>query len=200
MKHLLFLTTCFLFLTAALFAQENNEDAISWDKKNLGFQFDYINQKSTSYQEYKVVRKDWLLGLKSRTLDTVSTLDKELKLLKEMNASQATEIQQLKSEINTLEEGLQTAINDKETMSFLGINTSKSQYNVIVWLIIGVLFLFLLLSIFKSKRAISAAALAKTALKTVEDDFDGYKRIAIEREQKVRRQLQDEILKQKKGK
>lgn len=200
MKHFLILTICFLYTANSILAQENYEDTVSWDKKDLGFQFDYINQKSTSYQEYKVVKKEWILGLKSRTMDTVSMLYKELKLLKEVNFSQDSDIQQLKIEIDSLEELLQIAIKNNESMSFLGINTSKSHYNIVVWLIIGLISFLLILSVVKARKAISAASFAKSALNTVEEEFDGYKRVAIEREQKVRRQLQDEILKQKKGK
>jgi competence protein ComGC len=199
MKHFLFFTV-FLFSNSLYSLDPKNFDETKdWETKDISFQFDYIFQKSTNYQEYKVIRKDWLLGLKSRTIDSLFLCDKALKLLQEKSTFQTAEIIALKQQVNALTLDLEKANLDREAFSLLGINIAKNQYVLIVWVIIVVLFLLLLLGVLNQKRYVSMAESAKTSLKIVEEDFDNYRRVAIEREQKVRRQLQDEILKQRKG-
>ncbi len=55
----------------------------------------------------------------------------------------------------------------------------------------------LLFFIYKYKNSNSTTKEAKKNLAEIEDEFDDHRRTALEREQKVRRQLQDELNKQK---
>ncbi len=68
-----------------------------------------------------------------------------------------------------------------------------------MWSIIGGLLALLLLFIYKFKNSNSITREANHNLAEIEEEFDDHRRTALEREQKVRRQLQDEINKQKKG-
>jgi hypothetical protein len=66
-----------------------------------------------------------------------------------------------------------------------------------MWSIIAGLFAFLLLFIYKFKGSNSSTREAKLRLDEVETEFEDHRRNALEREQKVRRQLQDELNKHK---
>ena len=50
----------------------------------------------------------------------------------------------------------------------------------------------------KFKQSNSITIQTKETLKEVEEEFENHRKTALEREQKVRRQLQDELNKQKK--
>ena len=67
-----------------------------------------------------------------------------------------------------------------------------------MFLIIGTLTVLLMIFITKFKRSNSVTIQTKLTLKEVETEFEEHRKIALEREQKVRRQLQDELNKQKK--
>ena len=82
-------------------------------------------------------------------------------------------------------------------MSLLGLQMSKTSYNILMWTIIGGLLTLLLIFIFKFKNSNSVTKAAKKALAETEEEFEEHRRSALEREQKVRRQLQDELNKQK---
>jgi hypothetical protein len=66
-----------------------------------------------------------------------------------------------------------------------------------MWSIIAALFALLLFFIYKFKNSNTLTRQAKFKLEEVESEFEEHRRIALEREQKVRRQLQDEINKNK---
>ena len=82
-------------------------------------------------------------------------------------------------------------------MNFLGIATSKSIYNTLIWSLIGVLILIILILIYKFIECNRVTKYANNQLLDLEKEYEDHRRIALEREQKVRRQLQDEINKQK---
>jgi hypothetical protein len=74
---------------------------------------------------------------------------------------------------------------------------SKGGYNALMWTIIAGLFALLLFFIYKFKNSNTITKQAKKALLETEEEYEEYRRNSLEREQKVRRQLQDEINKQK---
>jgi len=78
-------------------------------------------------------------------------------------------------------------------MSLFGMQMSKTAYNLLMWSIIAGLFVFLLFFILKFKHSNVVTKEAKAALATLEDEFKAHRRTALEREQKVKRQLQDEL-------
>ena len=82
-------------------------------------------------------------------------------------------------------------------MALFGMQMSKANYNVLMWSIIGGLFALLLFFIFKFKNSNSITRNTKKSLSEIEEEFEQHRKIALEREQKVRRQLQDEINKHK---
>ena len=89
---------------------------------------------------------------------------------------------------------------EKDSMSFLGILVAKSTYNFILWTIITGLLLFLLFFIYKFRNSNILTQEAKATLAEVETEYEDHRRRALEREQKISRQLQDEIKKHKKSK
>ena len=111
--------------------------------------------------------------------------------------AQAGEIESLKSNLTNTETTLNATNDEKDNISLFGIQTSKASYKVLMWSIIGGLFALLLLFIYKFKGSNSSTKDAKHKLEEVETEFEEHRRNALEREQKVRRQLQDELNKQK---
>lgn len=85
-------------------------------------------------------------------------------------------------------------------MSLLGLEMSKIWYHILIFTIIFSLLALLLLFIYKFRHSNTVTINAVKALKDTEEAFENHRKTALEREQKVRRQLLDEINKQKKHK
>ena len=85
-------------------------------------------------------------------------------------------------------------------MSFFGILVSKATYNIILWTLITGLLLLLLFFIYKFRNSNILTQEAKTNLAELEVEYEDHRRRALEREQKISRQYQDEINKNKKAK
>lgn len=96
-----------------------------------------------------------------------------------------------------MEKSLETTNNEKDSFNFFGVLISKGLYSIIMWSI--VLFLTFLL-VFYILRYSKGKVITQKSLKDLEElqaEYENYRASAIDREQKVRRQLQNEINKNK---
>ena len=182
--------------------QDDTEEQYSLDSGDINSQFEYVfrksgNFKGTNGQPYEAVKQAWLLKLKANVLDSLKTTYKDLANSEATVANQVKEIDDLKAKLGNTQTTLNETNEEKNNMALLGMQTSKTNYNVIMWTIIAALTALLLFFIYKFKNSNSLTKEAKHKLEEVETEFEEHRRTALEREQKVRRQLQDEINKNK---
>ncbi len=181
---------------------QNQGQVLSLQDGTLDNQFEYVIQKSNRYRDergrvYKVVRREWLYELKAHTLDSIKAVQNQLIQTQSTVDSQQSEINELKSNLATTQDNLKTTNLEKDSMSLFGWQMSKGGYNTLLWSIIAGLFVLLLFFVFKFRNSNAVTRAAKQSLEETELEFEEHRRIALEREQKVRRQLQDELNKQK---
>ncbi len=191
MKSLYLLILLLLISTVAV-SQETKKDTLTIEE-----QFDRIYRISSSYQEYKVIRKTTYQDLKTNVLDSIKIIDKELQLKNIHNNVLNDSLQEVKKVLEILETDMKFLITEKNSISFLGIQLNKSTYTIIVWSIILLLIIALLYFIYQYKNSYSVTSEAKSNLSEAEEELAIYKKKSLEREQKLRRQLQDEINKQR---
>jgi uncharacterized integral membrane protein len=197
---LIYSLSLILFVTISSFSQTEETTTTpkpSLDNGTIESQFDYLYRKSSSYQEYKVVKKTFYYKIKANVLDSLNVLKTELTDTKKIVVTQNVEINQLKSDLKTTNDNLTNVTKEKDSIKFLGFPMTKSSYNTLLWTIIFGLIILLLFFIFKFKSSNSVTKLANSQLADTEVEFDAYKVTALEREQKVRRELQDELNKKK---
>jgi len=191
----LFFTLFLLFIQYTSFSQENNNVVI--EDKTLEGQFDKIYRISTSYQTYKVISKDKFQELKNNVLDSIKASNKDLKEQKVFLKNERDNVAKLNAELNKTKEDLKKAQEKENSISLFGFQISKVTYNLILWLIIISLALALAFFVFKFSKSNILTKKAKEDLEDVEQEFEVQRKKSLEREQKLLRQLQDEINKQR---
>lgn len=188
------------------FAQnaEDEEDKLSLDEGPISNQFDYIAKRSGNYRadgvRYEVVKESNLFKIRKNVLDSIAAMNKKTGELKATIAEHETTITSLNKKLEETTTNLGLVTEEKDSMSFLGLPVSKGTYNFVLWTIIGALFLTLGLFIYKFRNSNILTQEAKQNLSELEVEYEDHRRRALEREQKISRQLQDEINKQKKTK
>lgn len=195
MKKILNLS--FLLLVFGIsFAQETEEVEIR--RNTLSEQMQDAFDKSNSYQEYKVIKKTQLASLRTNILDSVARLERQISSQDSEIGLHKTEVDSLKQNLSKTQEDLKTSIENEDGIKVLGILTSKSAYNSVMWSII----LFLLVAAgFLFYRFLNSAKITNAAqlkMAEMEIEIEDYRRNSLEREQKLRRKLQDEINKNRK--
>ena len=178
------------------------DDELSLNNSTINNQFEYILKKSgdfrgTNGSMYEAVKRSMLVTLQSHTNDTLKTIRKDLSDTQAIVSTQAAEITELKSNLSNTQTTLENTNQEKNNMALFGMQMSKANYNILMWSIIGGLLAFLLLFMYKFKNSNSVTKEAQKNLSEIEEEFEEHRRTALEREQKVRRQLQDELNKQK---
>ncbi len=179
-------------------------DDLSLENGTIASQFEYISLKSGNYRadgrKYEVVRDVWLDKIRQNVLDTIKIYaQKEIELNTTIAAHEST-IQATNKKLEETTKSLAAVTGDKDNMSFLGLSVSKGTYNTLLWTIILGLLGLLLFFVYKFRNSNILTQEAKTSLAEVEAEFEEHRRRALEREQKISRQLQDEINKYKKTK
>ena len=199
------LAVCMLCGFNTLIAQtetDNTEEELSLNTSTINNQFEYVLQKSGNFKgtnglPYEAVKRSMLVTLQAHTNDSLKTIRKNLADTKAIVNTQAKEITDLKTNLTTTQATLDQTNTEKNNMALFGLQMSKSSYNILMWSIIGGLLAFLLLFIYKFKNSNTVTKEAQKNLTEVEEEFEEHRKKALEREQKLRRQLQDEINKQK---
>lgn len=197
MSRIIFIYFVFVFVFGN--AQETSNDSLPASiNGNLNQQFDYVYQKSNSFQEYKVIKKEYFALLKKNSSDSVNRFKKELEQLKGNFLAYDKNLQSLKDTLATTKSTLEEVKNAQNSMDFLGISVAKSSYSMIMWgIVFALVFLFLII-LFRFKNAKTIANESLRNFEKMEEDFEDFKRKSLEKEQKLGRQLQDEINKHKK--
>lgn len=151
-----------------------------------------VVEESNNYQQYKVVEKVSINAAIEKISTEFDLLTTEISVLKDSIQSQEQQIQSLKKEVSELNTQLTNLQNQKDEIQFFGTSLTKSLYNTIAWSIVVVLVALLLFLLFKFNRSNLLTKEARQNLKNLDADYENYKRIALEKQQKLGRQLQDE--------
>lgn len=194
MSKIAFAAMVALFITSSTFSQSSNKLIDTVSVKN---QFEYLMDNSNSFKDFKVVKADLLLRLKSNVLDSLSASKNKVLLNSDILNSQKKLIDSLNTRLEDSEAVISTLISEKERMSIFGVQFEKSVFKTLVFIIVIGLIGALLFFITKFKQSNSITTQSKLALKQTEEEFAIYKEKALEREQKAMRRLQDELNKNK---
>jgi preprotein translocase subunit SecF len=177
-----------LFTTLSGFSQSEN---------SLEKQFDDVYNSSNNFQEYKVVKRTDLNSLKKSTLDSIAVYKNALVQMQSELESQQIELGLIQTNLKETNEKLTKTEQRENEISFLGIQTSKTAYNSIVWTIILGLTIILFFFMYQFKNCNVVTRDTKRKLDELEKEFELHRQRALEREQQLNRKLLDEINKHK---
>jgi len=194
-KHVVAISIFMLSVTLAL--AQNSKKRVDFKKHTLSQTFDSIYQYSNNYQEFKVVKRNWLQLFKNKMTDSLKAKQKAVLQLHETIDKQEKKINTLSAKIEELNHSVASVNTEKENISFLGTDLKKDKFKSIFWGITALLLCLLALFIYKFKNSNAVTKQAKDDLLTLEEEFEAHRKTALEREQRVMRKLQDEINKNK---
>ena len=186
----IYLFSIALFILVSSFAQQKDTSSVK-EKFNL------IYNTSSSYKEFKVIRKSRFLNLRDQVSDSIKLLNNELELKGE-------KINTLEQDLNNINKVLlnsiaekTAAIEMKNSIFFFGLKLHKSSYKFMNWMIFTLLVGALSFLIYKYKSSYRIILSTKESLQESEEELVKFKKKSMENDQKLRRQLQDEINKQR---
>ncbi len=189
MKITITLLIAVLF-TATSFSQETTPQQNTVDS-----QFRNLYKNSNNYQEYKVIKKSAYGLLHTNVLDSVRNFKSQIQRKNTLINSQQSTIDTLEKDNREVNTKLTAAISTSDSIGLFGIQLAKGTYSLILFVIILILIATLAFFIYKFKNSSVITTEAKSNLEEVEVEFNLFRKKSLEREQKLRRELQDEIIK-----
>lgn len=198
-QHLILLLTliCLSPLNMVVSAQTDEGEKPSLNTGSIEEQFDYMVDKSSNYEEYKVIRKAWVNTFRSHFLDSLSTMRNEITSRQALINSKDVRIDSLNARLQQTREELQTAVKNRDSLTLLGISMYKNVYNGVMWTIIAGLIVGLAIFIGLFRRSNKVTVETKRDLNEVKDEFEEHRRKAREQMEVVKRKHLDEINKLK---
>lgn len=162
----------------------------------LDSQFVYLNLQSRNQdKDFKIIRKTNLDIIRQNVKDSLSIYKKQISALKGDASSTEGSINGLQDSVKNLSAALEIEQNKTDSISFLGIQFSKSSYHTMVWVIIIVLAvaLFAILAAFRKAKVDTDES--KQTVDELQEELQNLRKKSMEREQQLKRQLLDEQLK-----
>jgi type VI protein secretion system component VasK len=190
MKSVVFLLV--LFFCGLVNAQDTFEKPTP-----LATLFDSIYSISNSYDRYKIIKKIYLQDLKQQSLDSVKNYKQQLAQKDSLLKIEIGNFKTLKAEAEKTQIALKESILKENNITLFGTSIRKTNYNLVLWLIMLLLLLGLCIFIYKYNNNKHFTKKAQNDLTEIEEEFAVFRKKTLEREQKLRRQLQDEINKQR---
>lgn len=168
------------------------QPAVDDRKLTLHERFLIMKTKSQSYNDYKVIKESVLDGVWKITRDSIS-------VRKAMLANANKTITELKNEVNasktTLQQkegSMQDILYDSTHISVLGIPMTKQAFLGTVGVLLGILIVGLMLVSGRLKMMHSAVKEKADLANAIHNEYEEYKRKALDKQTKLSRELQSE--------
>lgn len=156
-------------------------------------QFIYLYAISRTQDGIEHVRQANLEQIRKNIADTIRVLTKEISDLKSKDGSQQAAVEAMTDSLAQARNELQIAQREKDSFSFIGVSLEKSTYSLIMWGIVLLLAAALIFYIYRYNQGHMVTNDTKKAIEELQEEFDQHRKKAMEKEQKLKRQLQDEL-------
>ena len=180
---------------AILFAAMTYSQEIATEELSIDSQLQALYKKSNNYKDYKVIEKKSYRVLQSNILDSIRHFKNQIVLKNNLINTQVTSIDSLTKMNSDIHVQLNEAVNQIDTILLFGFQLKKNKYSLVLFIIILVLCASLVIFIYKFNKSNALTIQAKSNLTDVEEELSLFRKKSLERQQKLRRELQDEILK-----
>ena len=180
-----------LFISNFAVAQRGNPATA--DTVSLQGQFDEMLRVSSNYQVYKTVRRTFLNAFMANVQDSINVYAEEVARLETRIGDQEAKITEQGTAIEARQGEIASLTSEKDSISLLGMPLSKATYSLILWSAIIGLLAMLLFALARMRLAVGSARQAQHDFQQVNEDLEKSRKNRLEVEQKLRRQLQDEI-------
>ena len=155
--------------------------------------FQQLIDRSGAWQNFKMLDRGKLATFQRSMTDSINGVRSQLVAEKQKVKENEATIKELNDKITEIQAALDQTKDQKDSVSFFGALVSKGLYNTIMWGIVLALASLLVLYIYKFSNGNVVTKKSINDLNELQEEYENYRKAAIEREQKVRRQLQDEI-------
>ena len=187
------LYTILFVLTANVTLEAQTIEKTPLDTGSLNQQFEFVKRKSSTYNDFKVVKISRLNKMWGNALDSLSAVKASLSASQEKVNAQQNTITELNKNLDETKQQLTAVTEEKDSIFLLGIGMAKKNYHGLMWSIVGALLAMLGIAIYKFKESNKITVNAEKEFRDVSEEYEMFKKKTLEKERKLKRELQTEI-------
>lgn len=165
---------------------------LSVHAQSLQDQFETLKENSENYKVYKVIKRTELDAFWKVVNDSMKVSKNVIKQSDLQINTQKTEITKLNTEIKGHKEEVEGLQHETAHIQVLGIDFSKEGYIILNFTIITILLIGLALLYYKFRHDNKVAKSKVLAYEKLDIEFETYKKNSLEKQMKLRRELQTE--------
>lgn len=181
----------FLVFTFAIVSFFYGQDKLSaqampevFDNGTLQEQFEYLQNRTLIYNNFRAIREDMFLEIKRNSLDSLKKSFGEINMLNQRIVQHQIEKDSIQQNLSTAISERDAAIEARDSLFLFGLPLSKSFYNILLWSIIAALALLFIIAGILYKRANVIASQKTKDMKELQLEYDEYKKASRERFEK----------------
>lgn len=180
-----------LLIAGMAYAQADAEGITSLEEGTVQEKFDFIKQKSGNYLDNKVVKLVDLNAMQQIVQDSLRAERAAISELRLARKVSQDSLAKVKKELKEVEEALVAVKEKSEKMSFLGAPVSKGAFSSIMWALVLLSLGGLIFVLYSGRENRDVVEKTKESLDRIQEEYDGFRKRALEREQKLKRDLID---------
>ena len=167
------------------------------DTATLEQQFEYIQDKTRIYEDYRAIRNDVFLKMKKNALDSLNEhILNEQRLRIDLD-ERNLEINKLSSDLARISDERDEAIRNRDSLKFMGINMAKPLYKSIMWFIILGLTILAAVLFILFRRVHAVTSELKEKLHNMQEEYESHRKSSREKYEKLVVSHHDELMKLK---
>ena len=168
-------------------------------KSSLKDQYNYIEEHTRIYEDYRAIREDMFQKLKRNVYDTLSSINVKIAGFNKTVSVLNRTIDTLRTNLASTRTKLEEITNTKNSIKVIGLEINKLTYNRIMWTILLALIAVLLLGFLVFKRNLSAIFNTKKEFQELKIEFETYRKTSREAREKLTMDHFNEIKRLKGG-
>jgi hypothetical protein len=147
-------------------------------------------KKSTTYQDYKVIKVVGINQFWDNVNDTIRVIHSNYYGAQKEITGLKVELASTKDTLDVTSTALEESNYGRDRISFLGIPLLKGAYNSLVWGIILLLIVIVVVLFIRFMKSNSITKNTNKEYNKLEEDFEAYKKNSRENEINLKRELQ----------
>jgi hypothetical protein len=192
MKKVLFTLALFGLSTFSSQAQDDTTAAAT-EVHTIQSTFDNIIKESNNYQDFKVVQRRKLDAFIKEVNDSLNLAKVHLAQEAKVKGEAQDQVLKLRKDLEKAQAQVTQAENARDRITSAGMQMEKESFSALMWGIVIALGLALALVLFKSQSASSGQKDLRHRLTNIEEQLSQTKKKALEREQELKREVQDYV-------
>lgn len=168
-------------------------------KSSLKDQYNYIEEHTRIYEDYRAIREDMFQKLKRNVSDTLSSINIKIAGLNKTVSVLNRTIDTLRTNLTSTRTRLEEMTKTKNSIHVAGIEVNKTTYNNSMWTIVAGLIAVLLIGFLAFKRNLSAMSNTKKEFQDLKVEFETYRKTSREAREKLTMDHFNEIKRLKGG-